>query len=378
MNKKIRALLEVIKAKNEQAKSFLDGESKDIEKANALFDEIEILKSELEAEKKALENDKIAAGQKFDECKSEKGKETNSTEKFANDIKLLATKKLSEGVNDDGGYTVPEDIQTKINQYKTADFSFEDYIDKENVTTAKGSRIYQKKTDITGFSKVDEGSDFAEIAEPKFEKQTFEITDKGGVLAVTNSLLRDTAENIENVIVEWFAKNRRATINNDVLTLLATKTKTAITDVVKGLKKVVNVTLGAAYADTSKIYTNDDGVDLLDNLVDTNGRPLLNPIPTEPKKLQLSVGARVIEIVNVPNSVLKTTGKKIPFVVGDLHEAIKRFDRQSLEIKGSDIASVGSLNAFSQNLTLFRGIMRDDIKLKDNDAFVYCEYTVTE
>lgn len=378
MNKKIRALLEVIKAKNEQAKSFLDGESKDIEKANALFDEIEILKSELEAEKKALENDKIAAGQKFDERKSEKGKETNSTEKFANDIKLLATKKLSEGVNDDGGYTVPEDIQTKINQYKTADFSFEDYIDKENVTTAKGSRVYQKKTDVTGFSKVDEGSDFAEIAEPKFEKQTFEITDKGGVLAVTNSLLRDTAENIENVIVEWFAKNRRATINNDVLTLLATKTKTAITDVVKGLKKVVNVTLGAAYADTSKIYTNDDGVDLLDNLVDTNGRPLLNPIPTEPKKLQLSVGARVIEIVNVPNSVLKTTGKKIPFVVGDLHEAIKRFDRQSLEIKGSDIASVGSLNAFSQNLTLFRGIMRDDTKLKDNDAFVYCEYTVTE
>jgi HK97 family phage major capsid protein len=378
MNKKIRALLEVIKAKNEQAKSFLDGESKDIEKANALFDEIEILKSELEAEKKALENDKIAAGQKFDERKSEKGKETNSTEKFANDIKLLATKKLSEGVNDDGGYTVPEDIQTKINQYKTADFSFEDYIDKENVTTAKGSRIYQKKTDVTGFSKVDEGSDFAEIAEPKFEKQTYEITDKGGVLAVTNSLLRDTAENIENVIVEWFAKNRRATINNDVLTLLATKTKTAITDVVKGLKKVVNVTLGAAYAGTSKIYTNDDGVDLLDNLVDTNGRPLLNPIPTEPKKLQLSVGARVIEIVNVPNSVLKTTGKKIPFVVGDLHEAIKRFDRQSLEIKGSDIASVGSLNAFSQNLTLFRGIMRDDTKLKDNDAFVYCEYTVTE
>lgn len=378
MNKKIRALLEVIKAKNEQAKAFLDGESKDIEKANALFDEIEILKSELKAEKKALENDKIAAGQKFDERKSEKGKETNSTEKFANDIKLLATKKLSEGVNDDGGYTVPEDIQTKINQYKTADFSFEDYIDKENVTTAKGSRIYQKKTDVTGFSKVDEGSDFAEIAEPKFEKQTFEITEKGGVLAVTNSLLRDTAENIENVIVEWFAKNRRATINNDVLTLLATKTKTAITDVVKGLKKVVNVTLGAAYAGTSKIYTNDDGVDLLDNLVDTNGRPLLNPIPTEPKKLQLSVGARVIEIVNVPNSVLKTTGKKIPFVVGDLHEAIKRFDRQSLEIKGSDIASVGSLNAFSQNLTLFRGIMRDDTKLKDNDAFVYCEYTVTE
>lgn len=378
MNKKIRALIEEIKAKNEQAKSFLDGESKNIEKANALFDEIEILKSELEAEKKALANDKIAAGQKFDEHKSKNGKETNSTEKFANDIKLLATKKLSEGVNEDGGYTVPEDVQTKINQYKSADFSFEDYIDNENVTTLKGSRIYQKKSEVNGFTNIDEGGDITEIDDPEFERMTYEITDKGGVLAVTNSLLRDTAENIENTVVEWFAKNRRATINKNVLAILANKSKVTIKDIIKDIKTIVNVTLGAAYADTSKIYTNDDGVDLLDNLVDTNGRPLLNPIPTEPKKLQLSVGARVIEIVNVPNNELKTTGKKIPFIVGDLYEAIKRFDRQSLEIKGSDIASVGSLNAFSQNLTLFRAIMRDDIRLKDKDAFVYGEYTVTE
>lgn len=378
MNKKIRALLEVIKAKNEQAKSFLDGESKNIEKANALFDEIEILKSELEAEKKALENDKIAAGQQFDERESEKGKETNSTEKFANDIKLLATKKLSEGVNENGGYTVPEDVQTKINQYKSADFSFEKYIDNENVTTLRGSRIHQKKSEVNGFTNIDEGGDITEIDDPEFERMAYGITDKGGILAVTNSLLRDTAENIENTIVEWFAKNRRATINKNVLAILANKSKVTIKDVIKDIKTIVNVTLGAAYANTSKIYTNDDGVDLLDNLVDTNGRPLLNPVPTETKKLQLSVGARVIEIVNVPNNELKTIGKKIPFIVGDLYEAIKRFDRQSLEIKGSDIANVGSLNAFSQNLTLFRAIMRDDIRLKDKDAFVYGEYTVTE
>ena len=374
MNKKIRALLEQISEKNETAKSYLDGENKNIEKANAIFAEIETLKSELEAEKKALENDKLTAEKKLEGEPQQH--ELSSTEKFAKAIKeLAANKKMSEGVNEDGGYTVPEDVQTKINQYKDSDFSFESYIDNETVTTLKGSRIFQKKSDATGFSTVDEGGELSEIAEPKFEKLTYQITDKGGVLAVTNSLLRDTAENIESTVVAWFAKNKRATINNAVLSLLATKQKTAITDVVKGLKTAVNVTLGAAYAGTSMIFTNDDGVNLLDTLEDKNGRPLLSPSPTEPKMLRLSIGARVIEIVNIPNSILKTTSNKIPFIVGDLREAVKHFDRQQLEIKASDVASVGSLNAFSQNLTLFRGIMRDDMKLKDSNAFVYCEYT---
>lgn len=373
MNKKIRALIEQISEKNETAKSYLDGENKDIEKANAIFAEIETLKSELEAEKKALENEKLTAEKKLGG--EPQKKELSSTEKFAKAIKdLAAHKMLSEGVNEDGGYTVPEDVQTKINQYKDSDFSFESYIDYETVTTEKGSRIFQKKTNITGFSVIDEAGEIPEIATPKFENIKYAITNKGGFLPVTNSLLRDTAENITGTVVDWLAKNKIATINNGVLSVLATKSKTAITDVVKGLKTAVNVTLGAAYAGTSKIYTNDDGVNLLDTLEDKNGRPLLSPDPTEPKMLRLSIGARVIEIVNIPNSVLKTTSNKIPFIVGDLKEAVKRFDRQQLEIKVSDTASAGEYNAFAQNSTLIRGIIRDDIKLKDSDAFVYCEF----
>ena len=373
MNKKIRTLLEQISEKNETAKSYLDGENKDVEKANAIFAEIETLKSELEAEKKALENDKLTAEKKLGG--EPQKKELSSTEKFAKAIKdFAAHKMLSEGVNEDGGYTVPEDVQTKINQYKDSDFSFESYIDYETVTTEKGSRIFQKKTNITGFSVIDEAGEIPEIATPKFENIKYAITNKGGFLPVTNSLLRDTAENITGTVVDWFAKNKIATINNGVLSVLATKSKTAITDVVKGLKTAVNVTLGAAYAGTSKIYTNDDGVNLLDTLEDKNGRPLLSPDPTEPKMLRLSIGARVIEIVNIPNSVLKTTSNKIPFIVGDLKEAVKRFDRQQLEIKVSDTASAGEYNAFAQNSTLIRGIIRDDIKLKDSNAFVYCEF----
>lgn len=39
-----------------------------------------------------------------------------------------------------------------------------------------------------------------------------------------------------------------------------------------GIKKLINVTLGSAFKDTSKIVTNDDGLNWMDTLKDTNGR----------------------------------------------------------------------------------------------------------
>ena len=51
MNKKMRDILSKIQAKTEEAKSFMDGENKDVEKANALMDEVDALQKEFELEK---------------------------------------------------------------------------------------------------------------------------------------------------------------------------------------------------------------------------------------------------------------------------------------------------------------------------------------
>ena len=123
--------------------------------------------------------------------------------------------------------------------------------------------------------------------------------------------------------------------------------------------------------------TNDDGLNYLDTLVDKQGRYLLSPDVQNPMQMVLAVGARKIPVKVVPNTILATKTNKIPFIVGDLKEAVKIFDRAKLNIMTSNVAAVGTLNAFEQDLTLFRGIERFDCKVKDSDAFVNGTITVT-
>ena len=53
MNKKMREIMAKIQTKTAEAKSYTDGENKDVTKATALLDECDSLKAEYEAEKRA-------------------------------------------------------------------------------------------------------------------------------------------------------------------------------------------------------------------------------------------------------------------------------------------------------------------------------------
>ena len=61
-------------------------------------------------------------------------------------------------------------------------------------------------------------------------------------------------------------------------------------------------------------------------------------------------------------------------IIGDLKEGIKFFDRKKLNIMTSNTAVVGSgdgqINAFEDDMTLFRAIQRDDVETRDEKAFV--------
>ena len=124
------------------------------------------------------------------------------------------------------------------------------------------------------------------------------------------------------------------------------------------------------------VITNDDGLNYLDTLKDDNERYLLSPDinPANPFNMTLAVGARRIPVVVVPNAILATASNKIPFIVGDLKEYCKIYDRMQLSIMTSNTAQVGSggsaLNAFEEDLTLFRAIMRLDCEVIDAGAIV--------
>ena len=286
------------------------------------------------------------------------------------------TNTMTEGTKADGGYTVPEDIKTKINQYKKAIFSLEKLVDIEKVSTSTGRRTYQKRTQVEGFKAVTEGGKIQPSATPQFELLEYAIKKYAGYMPVTNELLADSDANIANALVKWFAEQDIATRNVQILTAIGTKTETDLKNL-DGIKKAINVTLGSAFTGSITIMTNDDGLQYLDTLVDKNGRYLLTPSIQDPAKKVLAVGASTIPIVVVPNSVLATKTNKVPFVIGDFKEAIMIFDRDKLSIMTSNVAAVGQLNAFEQDLTLFRGIERLDCKTKDADAFVNGYITVT-
>lgn len=374
MNKKLRELLNAINEKTIQAKFFMEEENKDLDKAGSLLDEVDALKKEYDAEERLFnlsKQDNTPSEEEMKTAKTEKT-EKSAIEKFAEDARngfVVKAGKLAEGVPADGGYVVPEDIQTKINEYKTAKASLLDLVTVEKVKTNKGQRTFKKRAQQTGFTKVGEGGKITSKSTPQFERLNYEIEKYAGYLPVTNELLTDSDQNIANVIIEWLGDESRVTANKLILAELKKKEETDLKDL-DGIKKALNVTLGQAFKPTAKIITNDDGLQYLDTLKDSTNRYLLAPMPGDTMRMGLQVGANTIPVEVIPNADLATDKKKIPFIIGDLKESVIYWDRQLTSINISATAVIGELNAFEEDLTLYRAIEREDVTLRDKDAFV--------
>lgn len=373
MNKRMRELQALITSKTAEAKGFMEGDNKDINKANEILDEVDALQKEFETEERILKAAK--AGVPAEPTAEPKTEPTVDSVKAFADAARRGFKTMNEGTPADGGYTVPVDISTKINTLKENHFSLKGYIDHETVSTNAGSRTYKTRAQQTGFTQVGEGGKITATAEPKFSRIDYSIKKYAGYLPVTNELLADSDAAIANVITEWLAGESVATENAQILAKVNAKEATALTGI-KDIKKAVNVTL-SAFKGSVVIYTNDDGIQYLDTLEDGNKRPLLSPDPAKPMELRLSVGARSIPVVQIPNEVLASDGTKVPFIIGDLKEYLKEFDRAQLSIVQSNTAAVTGFNAFEEDMTLFRGIMRADFVVKDEAAIVRGQITVS-
>lgn len=390
MNEKLLELLEQINKQKQKVQNLVSEEKLDEaqeakEELKNLQKKFDLLKDVLDAKKDSIKDSLSGDGENNQTQTVEPaGEDTkpDAVAAFAQAARGGFVNEMSSGSNEDGGYTVPEDIQTRINEYREAKASLIEEVDVEPVTIPKGSRTFKKRSQQTGFTKVGEHGKIPGKNTPQFERIDYEISKYAGYFAVTNELLEDSDESITNTLVRWIADESRVTRNKLILEALQKKEKTALSGL-DDIKKVLNVTLGQAFKPTSKIITNDDGLQYLDTLKDGMGRDLLQPNPTEPASLQLRAGATVIPVKVIPNADLAsdtaTEGETgIPFLIGDLKEAVKFFDRRQVTIKTSDIAAVGDLNAFEEDLTIYRAIEREDVELKDAEAYVYGEIRVTD
>ena len=375
MNKIMRELLAKIEEKRMQAKAFKDGENKDLDKALEILKEVEELQKEYEIESKLYQADKEENTPSDEEITTEKKakEKVNITKEFAKAVRSFIEKTMNEGTGADGGFTVPEEIVTKIERLREVRESLLDLVTVKTVKTDKGQETYKKRSQITGFTSIGEGGKIPKTGKIQFSRINWAITKYGGYLPVTNELIEDSDEEIENLIAEWLADESRVTRNNVILAVIGKKTPEKL-DGLDGIKTALNIKLGSKFKSTSNIVTNDDGLNYLDLLKDKNGRDLLQPDPTNPVQLRLRAGATTVPIKVYSNDTIGTKENKIPFIIGDLKEGIKFYDRKQISIMPSQTAVVGEgedkLNAFEEDLTLIRGIEREDAQLRDEEAFV--------
>lgn len=269
------------------------------------------------------------------------------------------------------GYILPEDVRTlinkKIRQYK----SLRDVLGYMPVGALTGSFPVENFETVTGLVDFADGTDGTDSDDIKFTNVKFALAEKAAFIKLSNTLLNLTDNALINYIVEVFARKAVVTENAMALaTLKKGKTVKGIADW-KALKSSINKDLDPAALYGTVIVTNQDGFDVLDSALDSTGRPVLQPNPTNPTESLFK--GYPIKIYS--NTMLKTNNGKAPIIYGNLSEGAKFVD-----LNGQVAFATSSEAGFMSNTTIARLIEFLDVVQCDSSdkCYVYGELTIEQ
>ena len=284
---------------------------------------------------------------------------------FVKDFKNLVTSGTTGAGN--AGLTIPEDIQLQIRTLTRSFASLESLVNVENVTTSHGSRVYEKLADITPLKDLDDESALiGDNDDPELTVVKYLIHRYAGITTVTNTLLKDTVDNIIQWLVNWAAKKDVVTRNAKILEVMGKAPKKPTISKFDDIKDLENNTLDPAIESTSSFITNQSGYNILSKLKDADGRYLMQPDVTSPDKYLID-GKPVIRIAD---KWLPDVSGSHPLYFGDLKQGITLFDRQQMQI---DTTNVGA-GSFEHDTTKLRFIDRFDVQLIDDGAFASASF----
>lgn len=272
---------------------------------------------------------------------------------------------------EDGGFLNPVDFDERIHELMRRYVDLSNYFNVEEVTTLTGWRVIEQfaaalpltkvTTELTVKGDGDEGES------PKFNKVDFALDEYFDFLRVGNSLMQDTPVNLMNYLAKWFSKKVILTNNSLILALVNAISATAIADAADTLtyiKTTLNKTLDPAFSASAGIYTNQSGLDVLDQLEDGTGRPLLQPDPSSPTSFRVK-GRPVVHLSDAhwPNLTGPTRAR---IAIGDGQEYATLFKRAAFEFASTNIGG----SAWRSNSSEVRGIARLDAQELDTGAMV--------
>lgn len=298
-------------------------------------------------------------------------------DQFVNDFKNLIRgnytqiKNMVSSDETDGaghaGLTIPKDIQTTIHTLVRQFDSLQQYVNVEHVSTTSGSRVYEKWSDITALAEIDEeGATIGANDDPQLTTIKYLIKRYAGISTVTNSLLKDTAENIIAWLSNWIAKKVVVTRNVKIIEAidtLPTKPTLAKWDDIIDLEAKVD----PAIKPTSMFLTNTSGFTALKKVKDAIGNYLMQRDVKSPTGYVID-GFPVKEVADrwLPNK-----GAARPLYFGDLKQAVTLFDRENMSLLATNIGA----GAFETDTTKIRVIDRFDVRTVDSEAFVPASFT---
>lgn len=292
-------------------------------------------------------------------------KELDIKDQFVKDFKDMVTSGTTGAGN--GGLTIPDDVQYTINQLVRQFATLQNLVSVESVTTTTGSRTYEKLSDITPMTDLDdETAAIPDMDDPELTLIKYAIHRYAAIQTVTNSLLKDSADNILAWLSEWVAKKVTVTRNSMIIEAMGKPAKKPTIASFDDVKDLENNTLDPALMPSATFVTNQSGYNVLSKVKDAQGRYMLQRDVTQPDVYLLD--GKTITVV--ADKWLPDISGAHPLYYGDLKQGITLYDRENMSLLSTNIGA----GAFENDLYKVRVIDRFDVEVIDDGAWATASF----
>lgn len=302
---------------------------------------------------------------KFEDKKPLNKKEMDIKDQFVKDFKNMVTSGKTGAGN--GGLTIPDDIQYAIHKLVRQFATLQNLVNVESVTTMTGSRTYEKLSDITPMSDLDdETAAIPDMDDPELTLIKYAIHRYAAIQTVTNSLLKDTVENILAWLSDWVAKKVTVTRNAKIIEAMGKPAKKPSIANFDDIKDLENNTLDPALMPSASFVTNQSGYNVLSKVKDAQGRYMLQRDVTQPDVYLLD--GKTITVI--ADKWLPDISGAHPLYYGDLKQGITLYDREHMSLLSTNIGA----GAFEHDLYKVRVIDRFDVEVIDDGAWATASF----
>ena len=376
MSKKMRELQAQILELTAEAKGYMvDGEGRDLDKAEETMNKIDQIQKELELEARAegLEKKGVPA----DEMNKQSDEKVNGFKMFA---KMLQRTRLSEaeskalvtGTSDESGasYLVPDDVKAEINELRKTYISAKSLVTVETTDALAGSVNYEDGAAV-GLIDFEDGEEIGEETNIKFVKKPFTIKWRGKLIPISRILQGAEKAGLLGYLNRWFVKNAVISENAAIFGALKSGYNNGTPKAVAGwkaLKKSITKDLDPSCLIDGVIVTNQSGFACLDEEVDGDGRPILqeNPANRTEKMFQ------GLPIHVFPDAQLENIdATHFPIFYGSTKAGALFVEHQGLEFATSEHY------LFNKRQNCLRVVEGFDVMSADTSAYIYGSFSAT-